>query len=1668
MKKLKELFSKITASVKRKPLIWAVSFVGAAAVFALFLPYLLSDNADGTSDTQEIQNATEDAESDNKNNDNYIGELNYLSRVLPESDCAVTSVEAEKTTGLTAAPDTAFLITTMRDMSAGELKTMLALEPDVPFEIMKTGDCNFTLKCTDALPNGCLVRINALGGNGETERRWAFQTTDIFKITSTLPSDEGKYVPFNTGIEITFSSAVNPSDMPGYFNIEPDIPGHFERNMNTIVFVPDKYLNDDTVYTVTVSPGLNSADGVSLEEGRVFKFKTEIDYDNYNYFYTSGGFSETFLPGDPVIIEIFSPLALSLNSEVETVLYQYKDSSAYQNALNEYIGGASWERDAVLPVSGLISVYSSNEKLTRADKEAEWRPSFIMLPDNLEEGWYLADIKTTYRDKEYRAQKLIQINPVSVYSSYLPNEAMFFINDTGSGKAASGANGTLSLTGKTEASFSADADGVARAKFSDENGGRGVIRIDYNGHIYLDLFDLRGYSERTLTEDFYTHIYTDREAYRTTDEINVWGVVIPRGKDVVPPPDMYLRLGYDGSENAPVPVILKADGTFTATVKIERHTEQQNYFLYLMTGDDYMSAKSVIIRDYIKPSYVFDTNVPFCAWLPQTNPLNLEIDVSFFEGTPARDVNVRFESWNSPEPQQIESVTDENGHAEASVLINDEDTWYPRYYNTYFSLSGIENEPQRKEVGFYGIHRDVMLEYGYENGVMSVKTSMVDPSGFKPEKQNKNMSYQIYNYGSSYYKYGYDNSYYNYDYAEILRGKPVDVTVTGTLYRTYYAATEIGSYYDFIQKQNVKTYNYEYREEVIDTYSIDTKGGAGEFTGLSLDIPDSYYYMELVWKDTGGRTVAERAYINTNPYSVWLDNSIHHYNLVPDSYTFTEGQSIHFRLTDNSEDAAQNADGRIFLAVSGSEFIDTRIVNQVSFSHKMTDAYIPNVYISGAYFDGRHVFVIPAGDYTFDSNERRLDIAIAADKKKYSPGESAAVTVTVRDKNGRPVPGASVSLSAVDEAAFAVAEQNFNTRESLYAHIVVPYVSSYCSYIEHSLTPNGGSEKGGGGGENTPVRRDFKDMAAFLTGKTDADGSVTFGFKLPDNLTSWRLTAQAVGNDAGGALCAGNSKTPLTVTQPFFLTTVSLPVYTAGDDVAVSARCNGAESKDTLITAVIKGGGGFEKTATAKSDEVLSFGKLPIGTYTILFSAKEGENADAVERPIEVADSLLEMPIARDFNLATGAKNLNPIRYPVTLAFYDNQYSLYADALYYLLNKSGGRTDFRIASGFAQKELGYITDEQYKEALTDLSAKGEISLLPYSENDFSLAAMVCVASPELVNKGALTKAFYDRLNMEDILTEELTYCYLGLAALSEPVLTDISRLLEERIEQLSYYDQLRLCAALALLGDERGALERYIPLTADIKIYADDKKEVKAYIKGERDTSFALLTASVLNLPEAEGFVRYLIDSKSKTQVFVLDIMSYLRRYTPKVEGNATFSYRLNGKTETVNINRFSGVTLNFGREQLAEANFKVISGDVGCKAYYIGTLDELETESKPSLNITKTYSSETGGWEAGSLIKVTLSVSGGDSVYYMIDDIVPSGARYAGYGYDSQNSYYSRGFYVERSEQRISAVIYKAYSAVYYIRLVTAGEYVDESAVVRDISGNWGKSERGTFTVIE
>lgn len=1603
-----------------------------------------SQTSTGSSSVSESTSAASEKQTESEEKTS----LKLLGNRERKENGLITEVEALSFDGKCIKTDCEFRITASKDVSPEEIKSRISISPESEFSVAKEKSNTYLLTGAKPLPEGSLVKLAAADEKGDVRDSWAFQTTEKFKIKSVYPADGKEYVSIDSGIEIEFSSPVDIESAKEHFEITPALNGRFETHRNTLYYIPSEKMKSGTAYRVTVKKGLKSALSGELEEDFSFEFKTSRGDAAYFYVYNSAGnFSETFIEGDPMVIEIYCSDGLK-KKNFNLDLYRYASSEDYRRDFEKFTEDKRRFPEFSADVSGLEKVFSSSEP--PIPNTSGWRPSFLMLPDDLEEGYYIADISVIGLHEQY----MIQVNPISVYALSLGEENAFFINDTKTGKAAEGAKVGLTINGKTYTA-KAGKDGIASIKTGLKEGSRGVLSVEYGSSSYIDLFSSYDESESSYDDKYFMYLYTDRECYLTSDTVNVWGIIQPRRDGVTMPKKLSLRLGDSDESGTVNEVDIAPDGTFRSSFSFTDHKETWYDYIYLLDGENEMFTKQITIRDYVKPTYIVETTLPDYAVMPQREPVPLEVSAQFYEGTPAS--GLQFETY----PNKKTITTDENGHAKAELIFDDENEW--RMYNEYVSveLTGVENEYDYFYDFVPSFYRDVMIETDYDKQThsLTLKTTQLDFS--KIEEFLAQCSGYYYRYNSSY---------------DILKGKPFDTEVTVKIEHHYSVKKKTGTYYDFIEKRTVDRYEYDYVTDDIGTFTAKTVGGKAVLKNLPTDSLEGSYAFYITYKDSFGQETKENVYYYNREYDYNYSSPFKHYylrsekgNSAGDPYyyeygysgyyysyvSFKENESLSFELACNKEDFYTSG-GRIFLAVYQDDFISQNVYSSQKLKYSPSLECLPNASFEGAYFDGRHVYPVAGGSMKFDPEERNIRLEASSDRKVYDAGDTVRLTVKATDEKGRPVANAPVMLSVADEAAFAVYPQDVDILSDVYSYIYYPAAHNYYSYIEHVIGEDNMGEKGGGGDEGN-VRDYFNDNPYFGAVVTDSNGIAEFEFKLADNLTTWRATLIAAKSLETGRLIAGDETYPIVAKRPVFITPIMLDTFIEGDDIAVTAKCSGIGADDEITVRLT--GEGVDKTLNIKSAETANFGKLAKGEYKVLFTAEKDGNRDAVELPLTVTDTILETDIHREFELADGI-DINPAKWPVTLTFFDKEYMFYTDILRDLAFYCGERTDMKMADGFARKELGCITEEEYIEQYK--TEDGFISILPNAAESAKYTAMLCAALPELVNRSGAKERFERMLSDRETDKEDICIAYMGLAALGEPVLGEVKAALESG-EFTDYYDNMRLTAALALCGDYDTAYEYFVKLTPTIVVYDSDPENISAAIVDDREnnyteitttgmrldetreyTQLALVTASILKLPEADYFARYLYSRRwNGYDSDALEFVLYLKNYVPDVEGDAVFTYNLNGKTETVKLDRYHGKRLQFGEEQFKNADFKLLSGSVLVMSSYIGRVSEQADPAK--MSITKTL---TGDFTVGGEVTVKIRTD----KWCRVDDVIPSCGRYTGSAWG-------------RSGQRISLYTNISGNAEYKFRIVSEGEFVVESAVVQS-RDSWGESKRDKIVV--
>ncbi|MBN2194870.1 MAG: hypothetical protein JW751_18785 [Polyangiaceae bacterium] len=328
-----------------------------------------------------------------------------------------------------------------------------------------------------------------------------------------------------------------------------------------------------------------------------------------------------------------------------------------------------------------------------------------------------------------------------------------------------------------------------------------------------------------------------------------------------------------------------------------------------------------------------------------------------------------------------------------------------------------------------------------------------------------------------------------------------------------------------------------------------TRGGAS----CRMRLPEPGYYIARasardrlgnpVYSSIGLYAVDDRADESAAPVG-WREPDRRGLALEPDQKQYEPGSVARILVKSPFQEATA------LVTVERAGVLDRKVVSLKGrmpvVEVPVKDEYFPNAFVSVHLVRGRVAPAAPPGaadvggpefriGYTslrVDPEARRLKVSVTPARREYRPGEMVEARVVLRRSDGQPAPG-SLTFFAVDEGVLMLT--GFHTPDPLPAFsasrsLGVFPVESREHLARILLLQNGervaplgfetaadrgdkGYEVGGGEGAGR-LRADFRTTAHFEAGRAvGVDGTATFRFKLPDNLTSFRLMAVAAGRD---------------------------------------------------------------------------------------------------------------------------------------------------------------------------------------------------------------------------------------------------------------------------------------------------------------------------------------------------------------------------------------------------------------------------------------------------------------------------------------------------------------------------------------------------------------------------
>ena len=1575
------------------------------------------------------------------------------------------------------ATDTEFLLETEASYSLEEIRNAFSIDGEPAPNIYELDTNFYSIKLARPLIENGLYTFRI---NMNKETTWVFQTQSTFKITGSIPGEKSINVPVNSGIEINFSHE-NFSDIQEHFEITPDVKGKFEVHKKTAVFVPDR-LEYETVYTVRIKKGIKiQGTNREIDEDYIFTFET-----------ASGAVSGTPLP-DQIITSIsvnrylydFSPnenpevlVNYSLyNNNGKTFtppvinaqigIYAFNDFDSFFTAVEEKNSTPYWSTSyskKFTPVDKLQKVLDF-EQVLNEDTSKRYGYIYLKVPQALPEGYYVLDGNW----KDARFQTFLQITNTGMYISESNTKTLVWLNDISSQSPIEGAS--ISYKGFDDVYYSGD-DGVANfdSLSTPVNNNNNYYYNYYSYNRYnrymivttregkssvLDCSSYSGYSENK----YWSYFYTDRGMYKSDDTINLWGFIKNRyDNEQIDYLTVELYQNYYYRNSTP---IIKQNldvnnSFFEGSIKLPELPEGY-YYITLKYGDKVLINQYVKIENYTKPSYKLeitkDKNAIFVD-----EEANFNIKAAFFEGTGVSNVNITYDVNNYQLGGNIPSTTNK-ADLKGNLGI--------KYYPTASSnVQGI------RSATIYA--RATLPESGQIQASDSLRVFVNDidiQSDAKIKDGKATVSAKVNRIDLDRLNNG--TAEHSYDYL----GDPVgNQKIHGTIYKNTWIKTENGTYYDYINKTTYKTYSYNLKKETLNSFSMITSSdGIASYSFNAPKILDSYYSVEIGSIDGNGRSMTYTLYCGeVYDYSRYNNPT---YTLEGNKSSYKLGESVDVSFKYGGEPLPEG-NYLYYKSQNGTYDYDTENISSYSFNFSGKD--IPNTTVYGVYFNGK-TYVSQSYNASYDIQEKNLTIEAKTDKDLYKPGDSVTINLDVKDLSGNPVKS-TINISVVDEAFFYLLDQNIDLLSGLYT-----YVNSgvYFEGKSHSLDIGqnyydrfpvpANAESGAGGGKSSSepsVREDFKDTAQFVTIQTDKNGRGQATFKLPDNITSWRVTLSAISED----LHAGSDKVSMIVTLPFFINYSFNTTYLEGDQpiLGVNAYGNGLEENDNITFEVIGSDQSSPKlTVTGKAFERINIPlwTLKEGKQDITIKAYSDKGySDAIKHGFNVVKSYYQIEKAifydleQDMNIAGGKSGYTNI------VFQDKSTGMYLSDLFNLRYSYGNRID-QIISNYTAANLisKYFKDvntgsELPKPSLSEYQKPdGGLSLLPYSESDLELTAKLTPLAKSMVNSKLLKDYYYNILESKSA-SDKVRALY-GLSVLKEPVLLELEKI--SQIDNLSVKDLSYIALTYCELGDISTAEQIY-----KNRIYSYVEKFEPYYrvnVEGDKDnilevTSLCAYLAAKVQAPESVGLYGYCQKNYTRDILIGIERLMFISNALEKLEpSEGKITYSLAGETKTVTVANGSSHYISLLPFQMADFKVTKVEGTVSAVSIFKEDMLEINAlDNDISVRRTYLFTNDTplssNTLKQGDVIKVRLDWDITNKAFvgtYQITDYLPSGLK-------PYNSYWNS------EGQKMSFYVYSGSAwnkyIEYYARVISPGTYTAQGPVIQGITSrdsiNTGKTE--------
>ncbi|XDD50437.1 alpha-2-macroglobulin [Leptospira sp. WS92.C1] len=657
------------------------------------------------------------------------------------------------------------------------------------------------------------------------------------------------------------------------------------------------------------------------------------------------------------------------------------------------------------------------------------------------------------------------------------------------------------------------------------------------------------------------YIYTERPVYKPGDTVQFKGILrnfnqdnykIASGAGTV---SIHSQEG--GEVSIPViPISISNDqGTFSGEFQIpEGESVSLGNYTLVLNYQDKTFQTEFAVDAYKKPTFLVTVNVPKSNFL-QKEEVNATVKARYYYGQPLSGKEVNYRIFRRPK-YDYSPVGKLNFDASADYLEQaGQSDKQELVYSGKGSLNSkglypIQYKPGKVEGDFvYTVIASVQSEDMTLDGAASFSVNRSafflriekDQAVYEPGKESKVTIKLI----------PYDKTLNEVAKKKTIEGRKVELVLYN---RDIQHSSEGG------------------RSKISKITAATSALGTADITFL---IPKrGQYIITAETEDGDGNETRSETFFWASSISDSIDIPFKDINLKPSKDLYAVGENAEILIL------SPISNGHIVLTVEGNRIFKSQVVkmngNALKYSVKISPEMSPNFTLSAVQFSGNDVYKSQVR-VVAPPEEKFIKVDLASSSKVYRPGEKAEIKLRTTGLGGKPIP-AEISVAVVDEAIYQIKDEKIPNIGTFFYHprrnnVQTTLASSYkfFGYSEYKRLKLALDQKGESGYsaiKNEEQNRDrFKDTSFWNAKvKTASDGTAVVSFVLPDNITSWRVTAIAVTPDTK----VGRGQTNF-VTKKDLMILGGLPRYILkGESQKVSATISNQTSQKLPIHVSLK------------------------------------------------------------------------------------------------------------------------------------------------------------------------------------------------------------------------------------------------------------------------------------------------------------------------------------------------------------------------------------------------------------------------------------------------------------------------------------------------------------------